>query len=345
MPAKPHSCGRTVGFTLVELLVVIGIIAVLVAILLPALGKARAQAQNVTCLSNLRQIGIGMHAYAADHDGRLPPMMIWYKPNHIKTPNFNHYQGVGYDGDVRPVLKGYVDYNGLQCPLSQHMNLDKLPGPQYIESSYTFYADWHWYGTNNYVDGDETNKRFSHINGYFTWTPGAPGGTGETYQFNVLAGDLDNDARGSALGLLGELASDGELRPRILRRWKFSALPLRPRRRLAAGEDDPQPAVQRRLGHQLQQRAVGLRRRPDVGPRAARRARVVERLDLPPPPRARVSGRTSPSPRRPHGRPPAGGVRAFVLIGPRRTVARRPAAPACPRGRPSEPTAGWPRAA
>jgi prepilin-type processing-associated H-X9-DG protein len=61
-----------VGFTLVELLVVIGIIALLVGVLLPALNKARAASQTIQCASNLRQWGLGLQMYVDQNQGLLP---------------------------------------------------------------------------------------------------------------------------------------------------------------------------------------------------------------------------------------------------------------------------------
>src|SRR2546430_1081944 len=60
------------AFTLVELLVVMGIIAVLIALLLPALYRAREQAKTTRCLSNLRQLGQAAFAFAAENRGSLP---------------------------------------------------------------------------------------------------------------------------------------------------------------------------------------------------------------------------------------------------------------------------------
>jgi prepilin-type N-terminal cleavage/methylation domain-containing protein/prepilin-type processing-associated H-X9-DG protein len=83
------------GFTLVELLVVIGIIAILISFLMPALQRAREQALATRCSANLKQIFIGFRLYANDNGGFIPPPLATYAPVAPATstnfPNWNRH--------------------------------------------------------------------------------------------------------------------------------------------------------------------------------------------------------------------------------------------------------------
>ncbi|MCC6728815.1 MAG: DUF1559 domain-containing protein [Chthonomonadales bacterium] len=104
------------AFTLIELLVVIAIIAILAAILFPVFARAREAARKTSCLSNVKQLGLGFLMYAQDYDEKLPgipfgscpncwPFQAWYTPH-------GDWQGV-----FRIVLPPYMKNQQIyQCP-------------------------------------------------------------------------------------------------------------------------------------------------------------------------------------------------------------------------------------
>jgi prepilin-type N-terminal cleavage/methylation domain-containing protein/prepilin-type processing-associated H-X9-DG protein len=103
------------GFTLIELLVVIAIIAILAAILFPVFAKAREKARQTSCLSNCKQIGLGMLQYCQDYDEQMP-YTYWTAASSYTWPDGSVRQGM-WMVSVYPYVKNTQLFN---CPSSPY---------------------------------------------------------------------------------------------------------------------------------------------------------------------------------------------------------------------------------
>jgi prepilin-type N-terminal cleavage/methylation domain-containing protein len=122
---------RRLGFTLIELLTVIATIAILAALLLPILGKAKVKAQRTTCLSNLRQLSVAWMLYADDNHGFLPESYPVNNPDVWVQGDMSKADEAGNPDLIRAgKLYPYNQALGIyRCPADQGVTINGKPVP------------------------------------------------------------------------------------------------------------------------------------------------------------------------------------------------------------------------
>ncbi len=151
--SRGHRALRPTGFTLVEVLVVIGIIALLISILLPALNKARGAANEVKCLANLRTLGQAVVMYSVANKGVVLPTVIW------KNGGVDYWPSLLIANKLLPPQDASADTTNpnalssvLICPSVLDVVQENSPGDGAKKDDPTFLLDGRWtfntYGIN-----------------------------------------------------------------------------------------------------------------------------------------------------------------------------------------------------
>jgi len=119
---------RRLGFTLLELLVVVAIISVLAGLILPALAKARGKARQTQCLSNFKQVGVAIHMYTDDNEDFLPgPLLSGVRADYDNTP-----------GSRKHLSYHIATYLGLPAPSPRPVLVPVLICPSFAKAAPDF---------------------------------------------------------------------------------------------------------------------------------------------------------------------------------------------------------------
>jgi prepilin-type N-terminal cleavage/methylation domain-containing protein/prepilin-type processing-associated H-X9-DG protein len=181
---------RSNAFTLVELLVVIGIIALLISILLPALNMARKQSDRVKCLSNMRQIGTGYFQYSIDNHGWWPVMRWrWYiTPGVGREKRWHDMIGKYLVGGVGTRIGNTITTGDLNVTGTQDATVERqMWSPEIIDG-------------NNALWGCPVWKRVTIVNGAFSAASGQQQHDGYTHNQYFKAPN-DMNAAGTAIDI------------------------------------------------------------------------------------------------------------------------------------------------